>query len=270
MKIIKKTVEISGRTLSLEVGRFAQQATAAVLAQYGDTIVLAAVTAASHETTLDYFPLSVEYVERLYAGGRIKGSRWVKREGRPSDDAILSGRMVDRSIRPLFPKGYKHDVQVVITTLSIDGENDPDVLGLVAASAALAMSPIPWDGPVAAVRLGYIKEEGKETGLSAQAGTLIVNPTAAEQALSEFDVVVSSTKDRVMMLEGGFCETSEDQVFAAILAAKAENKKSVKIIEELVKEVGKPKVTVAELKEPTVLKDFILKNYKLCKYYWIN
>ncbi len=262
MKIIKKTVEISGKTLSLEVGRFAQQATAAVLAQYGDTIVLAAVTAASHETTLDYFPLSVEYVERLYAGGRIKGSRWVKREGRPSDDAILSGRMVDRSIRPLFPKGYKHDVQVVITTLSIDGENDPDVLGLVAASAALAISPIPWDGPVAATRLGYIKEDGNGKGLPAQAGQLIVNPTAAEQALSEFDVVVSSIKDRVMMLEGGFCETSEDQVFEAILAAKAENKKIVKLIEELVKDVGKPKASVSEVKEPTVLKDFILKNYK--------
>ncbi|MBI3385879.1 polyribonucleotide nucleotidyltransferase [Candidatus Gottesmanbacteria bacterium] len=256
MKIVKKSIEISGRTLSLEVGRFAQQASAAVVAQYGDTLVLATVTAASRETTLDYFPLSVEYVERLYAGGRIKGSRWVKREGRPSDDAILSGRLVDRSIRPLFPKGYKHDVQVVITTLSVDGENDPDVLGLVAASAAIALSPIPWDGPVAAVRVGYIKEgnDGK--------GQLIVSPTAAEQALSEFDVVVSSTKDRVMMLEGGFCETGEDQVLEAIKTAKAENKKIIGLIGELVSEVGKTKVSVPEVKEPTEIHDLILKGYK--------
>src|SRR4029078_11683947 len=109
--LVKKTIELSGRTLSLEVGRFAEQSNAAVLAQYGDTMVLATVVASSKETTLDYFPLSVEYVERLYAGGRIKGSRWVKREGRPTDDAVLAGRVIDRSIRPLFPKSYKHDVQ---------------------------------------------------------------------------------------------------------------------------------------------------------------
>ena len=161
-KIIKKSIEIGGRTLSLEAGRFAEQASAAVLAQYGDTMVLATVTASSRETTLDYFPLSVEYVERLYAGGRIKGSRWVKREGRPSDDAVLAGRVIDRSIRPLFPKTYKHDVQVIITVLSVDGENDPDVLGLVATSAAIAISPIPWNGPVAATRMGHVHTDGAE------------------------------------------------------------------------------------------------------------
>lgn len=256
MKIIKKSTEVGGRTLSLEVGRFAQQATASVVAQYGDTMVLAAVTASSRETTLDYFPLSVEYVERLYAGGRIKGSRWVKREGRPSDDAVLSGRLVDRSIRPLFPKAYKHDIQVVITTLSIDGENDPDVLGLIAASAALAISPIPWAGPVSAVRMGYIKEQEKDSG------QLIVNPTAAEQANSEFDFVVSSTRDSVMMLEGGFCETSEDLTSEAIIVAKSENKNIITLINELVKEIGKPKVNVVEPEEPIELREHILKNYK--------
>ena len=143
MKIISKSAEIAGKTLTLEVGRFAEQASAAVLAKYGETMVLATVTASSKETTLDYFPLSVEYVERLYAGGRIKGSRWVKREGRPTDDAVLAGRVIDRSIRPLFPKSYKHDVQVIITVLSVDGQNDPDVLGLVATSAAIAISPVP-------------------------------------------------------------------------------------------------------------------------------
>src|SRR3989304_2425115 len=143
MKIVQKSVELAGRTLTLEVGRFAELASAAVLARYGDTMVLSTVTASSKETTLDYFPLSVEYVERLYAGGRIKGSRWVKREGRPSDDAVLAGRVIDRSIGPLFPKSFKRDVQVVVTVLSIDAENEPDILSLIAVSAALSISKIP-------------------------------------------------------------------------------------------------------------------------------
>ncbi len=256
MKIIQKSVEIAGRTLTLEVGRFAQQATAAVVAKYGDTMVLATVTASQHETTLDYFPLSVEYVERLYAGGRIKGSRWVKREGRPSDDAVLAGRVIDRSIRPLFPKAYKHDVQVVITTLSMDGENDSDILGLVAASAALRISPIPWSGPVAAVRMGYVVSE------DGQKGNFLVNPTLAQQALSDFDFVVASVSDRVIMLEGGFCETPEDTVVGAIKSAKEENQKILNLIEELAKVVGKPKDTVKELPALTDLKEAILKKYK--------
>lgn len=256
MKIIKKSVDISGRTLTLEVGRFAQQASAAVTAQYGETMVLATVTASSRETTLDYFPLSVEYVERLYAGGRIKGSRWVKREGRPSDEAILSGRLVDRSVRPLFPKSYKHDVQIVITTLSVDGENDPDILGLVASSAAIAISSIPWNGPIAAVRVGYLKEgNGDKPGY-------IINPTLTEQGLSEFDFVVSSNKERVMMLEGGFCETDEDTVSKAVIAAKTENKKIISLIESLVKEIGSPKVELPEVPIATELQDIILKKYK--------
>jgi len=254
MKMTQKSVEIGNSTITLEVGRFAEQASAAVVARCGDTMVLAAVTASSRETTLDYFPLSVEYVERLYAGGRIKGSRWVKREGRPTDDAVLAGRVIDRSIRPLFPKTYKHDVQVIITTLSVDGENDPDVLGLVAASAAIAISPIPWNGPVSAVRVGYAKNDGKP-------GHYLINPTAAEQTMSEFDFVVSSNKDRVMMLEGGFCETPEDIVVGAVVEAKAANKKIISCIEELVSAVGKPKVAIGQKPtledlETTLKKDF--------------
>src|SRR5258706_1309870 len=203
MNIVSKSAEIGGKTITLEVGRYAEQASAAVLAQYGDTMVLATVTASSKETSLDYFPLSVEYVERLYAGGRIKGSRWVKREGRPTDDAVLAGRVIDRSIRPLFPKTYKHDVQVIITVLSVDGENDADVLGLVATSAAIAISPVPWAGPVAGVRMGYVRPDGSEA-------TLLVNPRVTEQAMSEFDFVVAGTADTVIMLEGGFCETPEN------------------------------------------------------------
>ena len=252
----QKSVEIGNSVITLEVGRFAEQASAAVVARSGDTMVLAAVTASSRETTLDYFPLSVEYVERLYAGGRIKGSRWVKREGRPTDDAVLAGRVIDRSIRPLFPKTYKHDVQVIITTLSVDGENDPDILALVAASAAIAISPIPWAGPVAAVRVGCIKEDGNEKG------TIIINPTAPQQELSEFDFVVSSNADRVMMLEGGFCETPEDVVVDAVVQAKIANKKIIDCINELVKEVGKEKVVIEEKPTTEELEKKLAKDYK--------
>lgn len=254
MKIVKKSIELNGKTLSLEVGRFAEQASAAVLAQYGETMVLATVTASSKETTLDYFPLSVEYVERLYAGGRIKGSRWVKREGRPSDDAVLAGRVIDRSIRPLFPKSYKHDVQVIITVLSVDGENDPDVLGLVATSAAIAVSPIPWDGPISGVRVGYVKDNGNSTYL--------INPTITEQSLSEFDFVVSSTKKKTVMLEGGFCETPEDAVFAAVQKAKEANAMIIDLIESLVKAAGKTKVKIMEKNEADELKKKISTDYK--------
>lgn len=254
-KVVKKSIEVGGRALSLEVGRFAEQASAAVLAQYGDTMVLATVTASSRETTLDYFPLSVEYVERLYAGGRIKGSRWVKREGRPSDDAVLAGRVIDRSIRPLFPKSYKHDVQVIVTVLSVDGENDPDVLGLVATSAAIAISPIPWNGPVSAVRMGYVHADGAEA-------SLIVNPRVSEQAISDFDFVVASNRDKVVMLEGGFCETPEETVKDAIRMAKDANKKIIGLIEELVAAVGKTKIKAVDTAETGDLHAKIVKDFK--------
>lgn len=253
MKLVKKSIDLAGRTLSLEVGRFAEQASSAVLARYGDTMVLSTVTASAKETSLDYFPLSVEYVERLYAGGRIKGSRWVKREGRPTDDAILAGRVIDRSIRPLFPKSYKHDVQVIITVLSVDGENDPDILGLVATSAAISLSPIPWAGPVSGVRMGYVN--GHEPG------TLVVNPTTTEQALSEFDFVVASSREKTVMLEGGFCETPEDVVYNAVLMAKDANTKIIELISELVAEAGKPKVALPEVSEADELKTKIKTDY---------
>src|SRR5437868_3948610 len=135
----KKTsvsVEFAGKTLTFETGELAPQATASILARLGDTMVLVTIVEGGERTDIDYFPLSVEYVERLYAGGKIKGSRWVKREGRPSDEAILTGRLIDRSIRPLFPKEFKNDVQVVVTVLSVDGENEPDILSVIAVSAA--------------------------------------------------------------------------------------------------------------------------------------
>ena len=144
MKKTSVSLEIANKKLTFETGELALQATASILARLGDTVVLATVVVGG-KSDLDYFPLSVEYGERLYAGGKIKGSRWVKREGQPSDDAVLSGRLIDRSIRPLFPKNFKKDVQVIVTVLSVDGENEADILALNAVSAALAISKIPWN-----------------------------------------------------------------------------------------------------------------------------
>jgi len=229
MKHTSLSLDFAGKKLTLETGKLAHQATAAVLGRLGDTMVLATVVASKKESMLDYFPLTVEYVERLYAGGRIKGSRWVKREGRPSDDAILTGRLIDRSIRPLFPKEYKNDVQVVVTVLSVDGENEPDVLSLIAVSAALAMSPIPWNGPVGAVRIGYVKEaDGK--------GEFIVNPGGPELQLSELDMVVSQTKEKTVMIEAGALQIAETVGLDAVKKAHEQNTLLIDFINQFVKE----------------------------------
>ncbi|EKD65000.1 MAG: hypothetical protein ACD_50C00221G0007, partial [uncultured bacterium] len=144
----KISLELAGKTLTLETGELAKLATSSVLGRLGDTMVLVTIVEGGIRPDIDYFPLTVEYIERLYAGGRIKGSRWVKREGRPSDDAILTARLIDRSIRPLFPKDFKKEVQIIVTVLSVDGENEPDVLSVITTSAALAISKIPWSGPI--------------------------------------------------------------------------------------------------------------------------
>ena len=233
MKTVSKQIEIGGRTLKLEVGRFAPLANASVLAQYGETMVLATVVRSEPKADLGYFPLDVEYVERLYAGGRIKGSRWVKREGRPSDEAILAGRLIDRSIRPLFPKDYFDEVQVTVTVLSVDLENDPALLSVIATSAALAISEIPWNGPIGAIGVG-LKEN-----------TPFVNPTETEKEFSDLDLVVSATKKRVVMIEGRGNEIPESLVYSAILFAQQEAQKIIALIEELQQEVGLPKITVA-------------------------
>src|SRR3990167_7672872 len=174
MKKTQVHAELGGKTLTLETGELANQATSSILARLGDTMVLLTLVVGKEREDIDYFPLTVEYVERLYAGGRIKGSRWVKREGRPSDDAILTARLIDRSIRPLFPKEFKKEVQIVITVLSVDGENEPDILSIIATSAALSLSRIPWKGPVGAVRIGHVTD--KET----KKADFIVNPGIAE------------------------------------------------------------------------------------------
>lgn len=254
MKTISKSVEIGGRLLTLEIGRFAEQATAAVLARYGDTMVIATVVASAKESQLDYFPLSVEYVERLYAGGRIKGSRWVKREGRPTDDAILKGRVIDRSIRPLFDKSFHHDVQVIITVLSVDGANEPDILGIIATSAALSISPIPWKGPIGAVRIGYLTTKEQHPGYFA-------NPTPEETGFSDMDLVVSGTKDKVVMIEAGMNQLKEEIVQNGIEFAKGEINKIIKCINDLTKEAGKEKKEFGKQTQDSNLIKIISKEY---------
>ena len=231
MKLVSKSIEIAGRTLSFEFGKFAQQATSAVVARYGDSVIFASVVMGKEDLTKDYFPLSVEFQERLYAGGRIKGSRWVKRE-RNTDEEALSARLIDRSIRPLFPKDFKNEVQIVVMVLATDTENDTDVLAINAVSAALAISPIPWSGPIAAVRIGL--EEDK----------LVVNPKNGNRDGVVLDLVVSSTTNLVPMIEAGATQVPEDQIYSAIDMAVSQNKKIIATINDLVSEIGKDKIQV--------------------------
>ncbi|MBI4130744.1 polyribonucleotide nucleotidyltransferase [Candidatus Roizmanbacteria bacterium] len=223
------SIDIAGRTFTIEVGRLAQQADSAVLVSYGETVVLATVVSSKKESSLSYFPLTVEYAEKLYSGGRIKGSRWVKREGRPSDDVILTARLIDRSIRPLFPKSYHHEVQVIVTVLSIDKENNPDIVGLLAASYALSFSSVPWNGPIASARMGSV------------AGELVVNPTSAQIAQSDLDLIVSASDKKVIMLEAGAKEFPDDAMERAIQKAQTEITAIISHINEETRKVGKEK-----------------------------
>ncbi|MCL5676161.1 MAG: polyribonucleotide nucleotidyltransferase [Patescibacteria group bacterium] len=261
MEIQSVSAQVGTHTLSFEVGRFAQQATSAVVGRYGDTMVLVTVVESAPRADLDYFPLSVEYMEKLYAGGRIKGSRWVKREGRPSDDAILKARVIDRSIRPLFPKSYKNEVQVVVTVLSVDGENDPDMVALNTVSAALSISPLPWKGPVAGMRVGFMQQEQKD-GETKPATSFVTNPTFAELEFSELDLIVSQTKQRVVMLEAGANQIGEDTFLSAVEYAKKEAQTVFGMIDELMKKVGKTKNEAAEEEIDKTLLAQVEKEYK--------
>lgn len=199
------------------------------MAKYGETVVLATVVAAPLKAELDYFPLSVEYQERLYAGGRIKGSRWVKREGRPTDEEILKGRLIDRSIRPLFPKEYKKDVQVIATVLSVDMENDPGTVATLAVSAALASSSIPWNGPVSILNVGF--KDGKYS----------INPVDTEMKQSEMELTVSNTKDAIVMIEAGAKEVADNAVMEGIEFGMKQGMAVIKFIDGFAKEVGREK-----------------------------
>jgi polyribonucleotide nucleotidyltransferase len=217
--------EFAGRPLVIETGRLARQAAGSVLLTYGETTVLASVTASSRETHLPFFPLTVEYREKQYAAGKIPGG-FLKREGRPTDDEILNCRIIDRSLRPLFPEGFKHEVQVFVTVLCTDQENESDVLGLLAASTALRLSPIPWGGPIAGVRVGKVD------------GNWILNPTFQQLEYSSMDLVVAGKADSIMMVEGGALEVSEGEVLEALEVAQVGVSELIGIAEKLVKKAG--------------------------------
>ncbi len=236
MKKIEKSIELGGRKLTLTTGELAEQAGGAIMGRMGDTVVLATVASAPLKMEMDYFPLSVDYLERLYAGGRIKGSKWVKKEGRPTDDEILSARLIDRSIRPLFPKTYKREVQVTVTVLAVDMENDPKILGAIAASAAIHVSSLPWKGPVVPLTVGLIDDKYQ------------INPVSTDLKNSLMDLTVSSTKDAVLMVEAGAKEVTEAQIVKGIEFAQKESKAVLKLIEDLSKEVGRTRETYKEEK----------------------
>ncbi|HTE65787.1 MAG TPA: polyribonucleotide nucleotidyltransferase, partial [Candidatus Binatia bacterium] len=206
---IKVEAEIGGKSFSLEAGKLAEQADGAVLVRYGDTVLLATAVSAEPREGIDFFPLTVDYEERMYAAGKIPGG-FIKRESRPSEAAILAMRLTDRPIRPLFPKDYKNDVQIVLTVLSTDQENDPDILAINGASAALSVSSIPFLGPIGAVRVGRID------------GQFVTNPTNSQLDESELDLVVAGTRDAVMMVEAGAKILPEDVMADAIAYGHAE------------------------------------------------
>lgn len=239
-KIVEKSIEIGGRELKIETGRLAMRANASVMARYGDTEVLATVVAADPQE-LDYFPLSVEYKEKYYAGGRISPSRFVKRERRPSDENVLVARLIDRSIRPLFPKDFKNEIQIIATVLSYDEENSPEVIAAIAASAALAISNIPWEGPISCVRVGV--EVPEETAAS-EKGKFLLNPTNGQLEKSPLDLMVSSTAGAVVMVEAGAAQVPEEHFLEALQFAHEQNQTIIKVIKELALEVGQPKLAV--------------------------
>jgi len=226
---ISKQIEINGKILSIETGRFAKQANGSVMVRYGDTMALIAVVANPNpKEDIDFFPLQVEYREKTSAAGKIPGG-FIKREGRPSEKEILTARLIDRPIRPLFPEGFKNETQVIATVYSFDGENDADVIAAVGASAALTISDIPFEGPMAEVRVCRIN------------GEFIINPTVQQLNDSDMELVVGGTEDSIMMVEGESKEISEDDLLAALQSAHEVIKKLVQVQKELRKEAGKEK-----------------------------
>jgi polyribonucleotide nucleotidyltransferase len=206
-KIIKVSTDFCGRELSLEVGRVGFRTSASVLVRYGDTVVLGtAMVSPEAVRGMDYFPLSIDYEEKFYAAGKISGSRFIKREGRPSDEAILIGRLIDRPIRPLWPKGYRHEVQGVATVLSLDPDFRPDAIAMIAMSAAFTLSGVPFDGPVAGVRIGL--QDGKPKAFM----------SSKDYDEGKLDLVVAGTKDAIMMVEAGASEVSEETIVNWALA----------------------------------------------------
>jgi polyribonucleotide nucleotidyltransferase len=250
----KRDIQVGDKVVSIEIGKFAEQASAAVLATCGGTTVLATI-ALGRQVNLGYFPLSVEFIERLSAGGIIKGSRWVKREGRPTDDAILKARVIDRTMRPMFPEGMTHEVQIIVTTFSTDRENDADMIGMLAVSLGLEISNIPFDGPISGLRVGYSKETQK----------YIINPTNTERDTLDMDLIVSGNGNAIVMVESGANEVSEDVIIEAFNKARAELDRICGDIKDIAKEIGKPKLDIApkKVEDPLAeLKKGFVKKYQ--------
>ncbi|MCR4430564.1 MAG: polyribonucleotide nucleotidyltransferase [Tepidanaerobacteraceae bacterium] len=226
------TTEIAGRKLTVETGKLAQQANGAVIIRYGDTVILATATASKKPREgVDFLPLTVDYEERLYAVGKIPGG-FIKREGKPSEKAILSARVIDRPLRPLFPKGFRNDVQIIATILSVDQDNTPDISAINGASLALCISDIPFEGPVGAVSVGMVD------------GKYVINPTVAETEKSRLRLVVAGTKDAVLMVEAGAEEVTEEEMLKAIMFGHEHIKKLVEFQEMIVSKIGKPKMEI--------------------------
>ena len=225
----KYTMDLAGRPLTLEVGKLAELANAAVMVTYGETSVLCCVTAAPRPRDgIDFFPLSVDFEEKMYSVGRIPGS-FNRREGRPGEKGILTSRVIDRPIRPLFPHDFRNDVSVMCTVMSVDHDCSPEICGLIGTSAALAISDIPWNGPVGALKVGLVD------------GKLVFNPTSEQRKVSDLDVTVVSTGKKVVMIEAGANQVPNDVMFEAIRMAHEENQKQITLIGQMVAEIGKPK-----------------------------
>ncbi len=244
--ISTKEMTLNGSTLTIETGRVARQAGGSVLLTFGETVLLATVVGAEERSELSFFPLTVDYREKAYAAGKIPGG-YIKREGRPSDKEILTSRLIDRSLRPLFADGFKNEVQVLVTVLSADMENPPDILGITAASAALSISDVPWDGPVAGVRIGKVD------------GEFIANPTSEQIAESDIDLIISATDDSVIMVEGESWEVTEEEMLAALEFGGKAASELVKLQSGLVEEAGKEKNPVIIPEAPEGLEDAVRK-----------
>lgn len=235
------STDLGGRTLTIETGKIAKQANGSVLVRYGDTAVVVAVTGTdTPREGVDFFPLTVDFEEKMYAVGKIPGG-FLRREGRPAETAILTSRLIDRPIRPMFPEGYHNDVQIVATAVSVDPDNAPDIPAMIGASCALSISDIPFEGPIAGVRVGLID------------GQFIVNPTVEQAAVSEMNLCVAGTKDAILMVEAGAKEVSEETMLDAIWFAHGEIKKLVEFQEKIQAEVGKPKMEVPVYTPPAEL-----------------
>ena len=229
--------QVGAKPFTVETGRLAQQANGSILIRYGDSVALVAATMSNPREGIDFFPLTIDFEERLYARGKIPGS-FFRREGRPSSDAILTDRLTDRPLRPLFPKGFRNEVQIIVTALSSDQENPMDILVLVGASAALGISDIPFGGPIGACRIGYVGDQ------------YVVNPTYQQLEDSQLDLVVASTKDGVLMMEAGSNQVSEDLVLGGIRQAVEANLEVIALQDEMVSSIGKPKVAFQSAELP--------------------